>query len=345
SGEQRFQVEEYKRPEFEVTLKEASDALRYGRKARVEGEVKYYFGSPVPGAEVKYRITRARFVPWYAWWWNWFYAPSGSSEVASGTARTDDDGKFFVEFTPQAEDGSYAQYPASFSVEAEARDAGGRTITDSRSYHAGAKAYNFDITPDAGFFTSGKSAGFRVRLMNLNGVQMSGGGSYSVHRLEKAPDFARSAGWGGRFGDNPSLERTFTSVPDGKKVESGSLDFSTAKASGIKLKPLPCGVYRLRLKAKDPWGGESESAIILVSADPGGSNPALKLPPVTIFERASYQPGETARVLVGASPLKGVRYAEILAGNFILSKRTLRGGGVSVLSVKVGTAHRGGFAV
>ncbi|HBA60692.1 MAG TPA: hypothetical protein DCZ92_07710, partial [Elusimicrobia bacterium] len=346
SGEQRFQVEEYKRPEFEVSMKEASDAFRYGQKARVEGSVKYYFGSPVPDAEVKYRITRARYVPWYAWWWSWFYAPSGSAEFASGAARTDGEGKFFVEFTPKPEEGSYARYPASFNVEVEARDAGGRTITDARSYYAGSKAYNFDITPDAGFFTSDKKAGFQARLMNLNGAQMSGGGTYSLARLEKIPDLPRGASWwGGQFGGNPSLEQAFGAVPDGAEVDSGSLDFSAAKPTSVKLKALPAGVYRLRLSAKDPWGGESGSDIIIVSADPDGKNPAVKLPPVALFEHASYQPGETARVLVGAGQLKGVKYAEVLASNFILAKQLLRGGGVSVLSLKVEDAHRGGFAV
>ncbi|MCX5790811.1 MAG: MG2 domain-containing protein [Elusimicrobia bacterium] len=343
-GDQAFQVEEYKRPEFEVKLNEAAEAFRYGQKVTVTGTVKYYFGSPVPDAEVKYRVTRSRYVPWYAWWWNWFYAPSGSSEFAAGTARTGADGKFTVDFTPAAEEGAYAQYPSSFLVEAEARDAGGRTITDSRSYNAGAKAYNFDITPAAGFFTADKKACFQARLMNLNDVQSAGSGTYEVLRLEKIPDFPRPAAWGGQFGQNPSLEQVFSAVPDGASVQRGGIEFTTEKPSAVKLKALPEGVYRLRLKAREPWGGESESAIIIVSVDPAAKRSALKLPPVTLFERASYQPGETARALTGAAALTGAKYVEILAGDFILSKQTFREGGVSLLSFKVEAAHRGGFA-
>ncbi|HNW43786.1 MAG TPA: MG2 domain-containing protein [Elusimicrobiales bacterium] len=345
SGDLAFQVEEYKRPEFEVKLKDASGAFRYGQPAKVEGFVKYYFGSPVPDADVKYRVTRSRYVPWYAWWWNWCYAPAGNSEFAAGTARTDAEGRFTVEFTPGAESEAYAQYPSSFRVEAEARDAGGRTITDARSYNAGAKAYNFDITPDAGFFTADKKAGFQARLMNLNDVQSAGSGGYEVLRLEKTPDFPPPAAWGGQFGHNPSLEQVFDSVPDGAVVARGDLDFSAGAPTAVKLKALPEGVYRLRLKAKDPWGGESASAIILVSADPAAKTSSLKLPPVALFERASYQPGETARALVGAAALKGVKYAEVLAGDFILEQRTIDKSGVSLLSFKVDASHRGGFAL
>jgi hypothetical protein len=50
SGSSEISVEEYKRPEFEVTLAEAKGAWRFGREARVEGEVKYYFGGPVANA-------------------------------------------------------------------------------------------------------------------------------------------------------------------------------------------------------------------------------------------------------------------------------------------------------
>ncbi|OGS10641.1 MAG: hypothetical protein A2285_07795, partial [Elusimicrobia bacterium RIFOXYA12_FULL_57_11] len=345
SGEQAFQVEEYKRPEFEVELKEEAEPFRYGQVARLEGAVKYYFGSPVPDAAVTYRVTRERFIPWYAWWWSWFYAPSGSSEFASGTVRTDAAGKFSIKFTPRAEDGAYAQYPASFRVEVEARDAGGRTISGARSYNAGAKAYNFAITPDAGFFTSDKKAGFQARLMNLNDVQAAGRGAYELLRLEKMDGFPAAAAWGGRFAQNPSLEQVFSSVPDGVCVERGEVTFFAGKPSSVRLGALPEGVYRLRLKTADPWGGESESSVIIVSADPAATKASLKLPPVTLFERASYQPGETVRVLVGAAALKGAKYVEVLAGNFILEKQTLKKGGVSLFSFKAGPAHRGGFAV
>ena len=51
SGVSEIRVEEYKRPEFEVKLAAAEAAFKYGQPAKVEGTVKYYFGSPVPGAQ------------------------------------------------------------------------------------------------------------------------------------------------------------------------------------------------------------------------------------------------------------------------------------------------------
>ncbi len=346
SGSASFGVEEYKRPEFEVKLDEAGKPCRYGQEAKISGAVKYYFGSPVPGAAVKYRVTRSRYVPWYCWYWSWFYGASGSAEVASGETKTGDDGRFSFVFTPQAESADYAQYPSSYMVEAEARDAGGRTITDSRAYKAGSKAYMFDITPEAGFFTPEKPAVLKARLMDLNEVPQAGSAEYSICRIEKAPADDTGSGQWGSFGRNPSLEQAFSKVPDGAKAGSGRVEFSKEAPALIKLGELPPGVYRLRLKAKDPWGGESESELVLVSASavPGG-NGALNLPPVALFERASYQAGETARVLVGAAALKGAKYFEVTGGSFVLSRGMMKEGGLSLLDIKVAREHRGGFGL
>ena len=50
-----FRVEEYKKPEFEVTVDAPADPVMLGEK--IEGKItaKYYFGSPVTKAKVKYK--------------------------------------------------------------------------------------------------------------------------------------------------------------------------------------------------------------------------------------------------------------------------------------------------
>lgn len=340
-----FSVEEYKRPEFEVKLGEPERAFRYGENAEVSGTVKYYFGSPVPGAAVKYRVTRSRYLPPWCWYWGWFYGGGGASEVASGETTTGDDGKFSFSFKPEPESEAYAAYPSVYEVHADARDAGGRTISDSRGYRAGAKAYLFDVKPQAGFFTPQAPAVLDARLLDLNGAQQAGTAEYALYKLEKEPQPDEPRYEWGYFGSNPSLERAFSAVPDGPAAAKGKVEFSKTASSLLKLPALAPGAYRLKLKTKDPWGGESDSQVVIVSASPDGrGNAALKLPAVALFERDSYQPGETARALIGASALKGVKFTEVLAGNFVLSRAAAEGG-LSVFSLKVGREHRGGFGL
>ena len=340
-----FSVEEYKRPEFEVKLAPADRPYRYGEGAEVSGEVKYYFGSPVPGAAVTYRVLRSRYLPRYCWYWGWFYGGGASFEVASGATKTGDDGKFSFSFKPQPESEAYAGYPSSYEVVVEARDAGGRTITDSRSYRAGAKAYLFDVKPQAGFFTPEAPALLDARLMDLNDAQQEGAAEYSLHRLEGDPAGGIGGLNWGFFGRNPSLEQAFGAVPDGPSAGRGKVIFSKGAPSVIKLPALAPGAYRLKLKARDPWGGESESSLVVVSASSDSSkNSGLKLPAVALFERDSYRLGETARVLIGDSALKGSKFTELLAGQFVLA-RSVAGSGLSIFSVKVAREHRGGFGL
>ncbi|HOI42809.1 MAG TPA: MG2 domain-containing protein, partial [Elusimicrobiales bacterium] len=335
-GSASFGVEEYKRPEFEVLLDEAKGPLRFGRPAKITGTARYYFGSPVPGAGIRYRVERSRYVPWYAWW---MQRGSPPDEVASGILKTSPDGGFSFEFVPEGE----GDYPADFRVTAEARDAGGRVITAARSYRAGARSYIVDLRPGAGFFTPAAAPEVKARLMNLSDAQVPGRGTYELYRLDRTPDYAPEPGWSGSFGNTPDLNAFFAAVPDGRLVEKGTAEFDGKDARALALKPLTEGVYRLRLKAADPWGGESEGSLVLVSYDPGRKISSLNLPPVAIFEKDSYREGGTARFLLGASAVKGPKFLELFAGSFLLEKRVLRAPGVSMAEIIIGPEHRGGF--
>ena len=61
-----FRVEEYKKPEFEVNIEAPKEPVMLGEKITATIEAKYYFGSPVTHAKVKYKIMRTSQVePWY----------------------------------------------------------------------------------------------------------------------------------------------------------------------------------------------------------------------------------------------------------------------------------------
>ncbi|MFK7820108.1 MAG: MG2 domain-containing protein, partial [Planctomycetaceae bacterium] len=53
-----FRVEEYKKPEYEVTVKAPERSVALGEKAKVTVQAKYYFGSPVTNATVHYKVSR-----------------------------------------------------------------------------------------------------------------------------------------------------------------------------------------------------------------------------------------------------------------------------------------------
>ena len=72
-----FRVEEYKKPEFEVTVDAPAKPVMLGEKMSATIKANYYFGGPVAQAKVKYKITRTTADErWYpAARWDWLFGP------------------------------------------------------------------------------------------------------------------------------------------------------------------------------------------------------------------------------------------------------------------------------
>ncbi|MEZ5313381.1 MAG: hypothetical protein R2862_06830 [Thermoanaerobaculia bacterium] len=103
-------------------------ALRLNRVAELVGNARYYFGLPVAGGRVAWRVTRT---PEWPVWWRFWAPPGGATEaqtIASGVAPLSDDGTFRVRFTPAADERektSGATY--RYRLEADVTDDGGET--------------------------------------------------------------------------------------------------------------------------------------------------------------------------------------------------------------------------
>ncbi|MHC4946022.1 MAG: MG2 domain-containing protein, partial [Planctomycetota bacterium] len=74
-GSSTFRVEEYKKPEFEVTVEAPTEPVMLGEKIKAKIKADYYFGAPVTNATVKYKVFRtSHTAQWYPIGiWDWFY--------------------------------------------------------------------------------------------------------------------------------------------------------------------------------------------------------------------------------------------------------------------------------
>lgn len=61
----RFQVEEYRQPEFEVNVRPSTAQARLGEKFSATIEARYYFGAPMTQGKVSYKVYREIFDPAY----------------------------------------------------------------------------------------------------------------------------------------------------------------------------------------------------------------------------------------------------------------------------------------
>src|SRR5262249_36980554 len=70
-----FRVEEYKKPEYEVTVEAPKEPVALGDPITATVRAKYYFGAPVVRAKVKYKVTRTSYnSDWHPRGpWDWLY--------------------------------------------------------------------------------------------------------------------------------------------------------------------------------------------------------------------------------------------------------------------------------
>lgn len=334
-----FQVEDFKRPDYELTLSEPEKTLEYGKTAAVRGHAQYYFGTPLSEATVKYTVSRQDYVPPFYWWWTRILRHE-PTQIAQGETRTDDKGNFKIEFTPSVtqKDEQFTQY----TVKAEAYDESGRAISASRTYKVSARPKLFKVEFSQGFYDANAEASSlaQIDLTDAEGRSVSGKVTVRAARLANTlPEQKQSDADEYFIPDNrPSLEKIYQNAKEESEAFTQELNFKKPGAQTLALPPLPEGVYRLSLKADKA----DEQQMIFVVAQ-NQSN--LALPAVTLIQHPKYYPGENARILMGAGALSGSKRVEVYRGETFLTRKDLLPGGVSVYSFPVEQEERGGLSV
>ena len=118
----RVRVEEYKRPNFSVSLQPIEEALCYGDVIRQGGQLKSYAGFSVAGGEVWYRVTRTS--------WDRTYGRYLSQEnLLEGTVISDGDGHFDIVFPAERPEYEHedALLHSSYQIYVRATDPQGET--------------------------------------------------------------------------------------------------------------------------------------------------------------------------------------------------------------------------
>ncbi len=155
-GSLQIQVEEYKRPRFEVLLQDPEGELSLGDEVHVSGSAKAYTGAPLAGSRVEYRVQRS---PRFPWWWHSSFAyrdmrpgfpySSSSREIAQGVVQCDEQGQFQLSFTASDDDlervqGRYApEY--QYSVEVQVTDPSGETRSAQKDIVLGRAAFRIEL--------------------------------------------------------------------------------------------------------------------------------------------------------------------------------------------------------
>jgi len=341
-GDHSFRVEEYKRPDYEISLTGTEKPLEYNKEGTVKGHAQYYVGAPLQHATVKYTVERLPYYPPFYWWWfeDW---QETSQIVAQGETKTDTKGDFNISFTPKTakRDEQFAKY----QVTAQVFDESGRAIDDTASYVVSLNPHLFQITLLKGFYDAGKP--FDLALLNLtdvNGEGITGKLKVQISQLkepEKKEDPFRSFTTGnfGMLTAVRDLHLYYKDAKDKKTILQKEMSFQKPGDQVLALPALEEGVYRLKVTNEKAAAQE----VVFVVVNDGKT---LQLPTITLAQSDDYYVGETARILLGNPHLKGAKYVELYQqnGDFLVHRKISKEG-VSVFEYTVTEENRGGISL
>ncbi|HEX3252942.1 MAG TPA: MG2 domain-containing protein [Pyrinomonadaceae bacterium] len=184
-----FEVQEYKKPEFKVTVKGPQQFAAVGEKVRFTINANYFFGAPVTNADVHYYIYKQRY---YHWWWN----DSDEFDDAAGPSNeggddeegeadyydtdlvTEEDatlnarGEAYVEFEVPVPDPK-EEWDYSYRLEAAVTDASRREMQGTASFIGTRGKTLADAYPERYLYYQGDPARIRVKTADYAGKPVS----------------------------------------------------------------------------------------------------------------------------------------------------------------------------
>jgi uncharacterized protein YfaS (alpha-2-macroglobulin family) len=311
-----FEVQEYRKPEFEVTVSSPDRFVLQGSTVKATFTARYYFGQPVAGGTVTYVVHRQPYYSPLRWsaeeesggggWWG------GGDQRLEATTRLDDQGTATVAI-PLNIDEDARDYSAR--IEARVTDASNREVS---GHTVVVSTYGkFFLVADVDRYVQKPGGQARVSIRALDYL-----GTPQPHvpiQVTLERDTYR--------------ERQQQSARE--TVTSGSTETDAdGRATWTGVLPQAPGTYRFRVAAESEKRTVEDTAYVWVT----GRNPEWASQEDTYLElipdKSSYAPGETARVVVRggeiAAPLLVTKEARD-----ITYYRVLRVGGDNAFDVPV----------
>ncbi len=316
-----FSVEEYKRPKFEVSIQDVEEQVKLGDRVEVTGKAENYAGTPVDGAEVRYRVERVRYLPF----WRYGYARywPGSQErmiITYGTSQTDEKGEFTVEFDalPEAARAGEDDLYYTFQIFADVVDISGETRSAEKSMRIGQKSFFVDVSLDEKS-TVKALEDIAVHAQNLSGKDAEVRGSYTIEKLRMP-----STAWRERFWEVPDLPsmddedyrsrfpayaypglEKMENWPVERKIGSYDVDITGKDTLDLSSGGFDAGAYKFTFSFMNAGGEMMSLDRYVVIYDPKGDIPAM-LSSIDWINTVQAEPGQVVSYMVGTGFRNGI---------------------------------------
>ncbi|MBI3821611.1 MAG: alpha-2-macroglobulin, partial [Planctomycetes bacterium] len=370
-GGNGFRVEEYKKPEFEVKVNAPTEPVKLGDKVTATIDTRYYFGAPVTGAVVKYKVMRqshsSRWFPVSRWDWMygngywWFAAESdwypgfgewgcrrpimpwwGFSREQPELVMEDEvpigpDGKVEVVIDTAMAKELHGNQDHKYTITAEVTDQSRRTIVGQGNVLVSRKPFKVYTWLDKGHYRADDTIKAHFKAQTLDQKPVQGKGELKLF----------------------SISYNDKNEPVEKVVETWNIDTNVEGSATQQIKAAKAGQYRLAFKVTDSKDNTIEGGQLFLVVGKDFDSTGFRFNDIELTpDRKEYQPGEKVKlninvnqnngtVLLFARPTNGVYLAPKvirLKGKSIeqeldVVQRDMPNFFVEVLSVHGGRVH------
>jgi uncharacterized protein YfaS (alpha-2-macroglobulin family) len=288
AGYGNFYVEEYKKPEYQVTVKPAAQRVLQGNSMQAVIEARYFFGEPVAGAKVKYVVHTSTHYWWdeeeesdaeggegaegedsdYAW---------DSSEQQEQEGVLDSEGRLSVSL-PTSIDSKHRDQ--DYRIEARVTDAANREVAGHVKVLATYGSFRLSAEPTSYVFSPGQTPKVKITAVDYDNKPVQ----TAVHLAVKLTRWDRN---------------TYTR----SEVDTGSSDARTG-ADGTVLVDLPMvgttqnGDFEILASAETPENRTVEGRTWVWIWNGGGEWTNQNTEAQIVADKKSYQVGDVAHLLL-----------------------------------------------
>ncbi len=328
-GSASFQVEAYKRPQFEVKLPAPEAQYKLGETIQIKGEARAFAGFALDSVKVRYSIERQLFYPFYRHWWGLPPVMNQSSLIASGTTITNQDGEFSIPLELLPAPGTHAsQQPFfHFVVQAEVIDKQGEMQSASLTLPAAWQALQLKTNlPEMA--NQQQLMDYSLLAQNLQNEATTALVKRSFYLLDPPDAFEAETMFlmnDRKLLSQDSLQSLFPHwnyYPLSPEKRNKTLIFSDsiAVSGDTTLFPKnagawPVGEYLLVLEAKDLFDAPVKNEKTFSLFNPQSKNALPGNIFLTSVSKQMAQPGEVIHFTVGTDAADAFMLVEIYAGD------------------------------
>ncbi|MCS6976320.1 MAG: MG2 domain-containing protein [Gemmatales bacterium] len=313
-GGGNFRVEEYKKPEFEVKIEAPKEPIKLGDAIEATIQARYYFGSPVVNARVKYKVLRTNHsTRWFApmpwdwlygpgyWWFSpdygwypgfaqwgcfkplpwWWGLPADPPEVVmENEVDIGPDGTVKVVIDTSLAKELHGDTDHKYQITAEVTDQSRRTIVGTGEVIAARKPFKVHVWVNRGHYRIGDTIRADVAARTPDGKPVQGKGKLTLYAI--------------RYDQG----RKPTETP----VNTWELDTDVEGRATQQIAASQAGQFRLSYVVTDAKGNSIEGGYLFVVRGQGFDGRAFRFNDIELIpDKQEYAPGDTVRLLINTN--------------------------------------------